>query len=376
LRAGLFATPFGPGYYSGFTDRTGLLAVREPKWHVKMWKEVDGEVVEVVETTTTTPPSPKPTKAPCDCDEKEVEETWSQENRRSTWWAGVQVGTIITPFAPGGGVDWQKRVVSNQFSGAVVPKWPNNARALRGIDLRIHGFRILDDKFPSWVTYFRTGFGAGYADFRRDQGFEPGMATALSYVSVPLFFGASFYPIKNFFLRPYFGLGFGLDVIKLAYHRDRAAMLERVVARPGFELHAGLEARITNYVALSFEIMQEWSARKKIDNAPDFSNEGFTIITGVAISIPVKKPKPQVVKRTRTTTTRTKPADTPPPAAAPAETPPPAAEPAATPPAEPTPAPTAAPASEPPPPGPTPAPAPASTPASTPAPAPTPAPGG
>src|SRR6185503_6763322 len=139
----------------------------------------------------------------------------------------------------------------------------------------------------------------------------------------------------------------------------RAAMLEKVVARPGFELHAGLEARITNYVALTFEIMQEWSARKKIDNAPDFSNEGFTIITGVAISIPVKKPRHQVVKRTRTTTTRrpgpqppypgrrTEPAPATP---APTPTPTPAATP--TPPSEPPPAATPPPkAAEPPPPG-------------------------
>jgi hypothetical protein len=373
LRAGLFATPFGAGYYSGFTDRTGLLAVKEPQWHVEVWKEVDGEKVKVVETTTTTTTTAAPTPAPCDCEDDDDEDVdWKEEVRRSTWWAGLSVGTVVSPFAASGRMDWSKRVISNQFSGAVVPKWPNNAKALRGIDLRVHGFRVGKGKYPLWVTYFRTGFGAGYGEFRRDDGFTPGMATSLSYVSVPLFFGTSFYPIRNFFLRPYFGLGFGLDVIKLAYQRDRADLLQKVVARPGFELHAGLEARITNYVALTVEIMQEWSARKRIDNAPDFSNEGFTIITGVAVSIPVRKPSPRIVKKSERTNTViirervVEPAKTPatpapadaatptPDATPPAKTPAPTADPTAAPgpeTAEPPAAGPTPPATEPPPPG-------------------------
>ncbi len=363
LRAGLFATPFGPGYYSGFTDRTGLLAVKEPEWHKTTFVQ-DGEVVEVVQTTKKEV-TPAPAKVKCDCEEDEPDD-W----RHSTWWAGLSVGTIITPFAPGGEVEWATRVTSNQFSGTLVPKWPNKVPALRGLDLRIHGFRIGKSKYPTWLVYFRTGFGSGYAEFLREDGFEPGMATALSYVNVPLFFGTSFYPVKNFFLRPYFGLGFGLDVIKLAYDRSNAlypqtvgqAPLERVVARPGFELHAGIEARITNYVALTAEIMQLWSARKKIDNAPDFSNEGFTIITGISVSIPVIRPKVvhgKRVERTTTTTTTTRTKVAPPvktDAPAPTTTTPPAATPTPTPAATPA---STAPPTEPPPPAAAPAPAPA-----------------
>jgi uncharacterized caspase-like protein len=365
LREGLFATPFGSGYYSGFTDRTGLLAVKAPQWHAAMWRQ-DGEVVEVVQTTTKQEIKPVPAK--CECEEDEDDDDW----KRSTWWAGLSVGTIITPFAPGGSTEWATRVMSDQFSGTLVPKWPNKAPALRGIDVRVHGFRIGDSKYPKWVAYFRTGYGSGYSAFTRVDGFEPGMATSLSYASVPLFFGASFYVVKNFFLRPYFGLGFGLDVIKLAYERQDAAMLEKVVARPGFELHAGIEARITNYVAITAEIMHLWSARKKIDNAPDFSNEGFTIVTGIAVSIPVRKPRvvhTKRVERTTTTTTTTKERIGP-PASAPA-TAPPAGTPAPVEPAK-TPAPTPV--------QPTPTPAPAEPPppsaaTSTPAPAPAKAPG-
>jgi hypothetical protein len=59
------------------------------------------------------------------------------------------------------------------------------------------------------------------------------------------------------------------------------------------------------YVALSFEIMQLWSARKKIANAPDFSNEGFTIITGIAVSTRVPTPLPYKGKRPPPVRTKT-----------------------------------------------------------------------
>jgi len=109
-----------------------------------------------------------------------------------------------------------------------------------------------------------------------------GDASELSYVAVPLFFGGNIYLFDEFPVRPFAGLGFGLDVIRLDYTRINTARHVDTVVRPGFELHAGLEVRITNYVSLTGEVKQQWSARKKIEDVPDFANEGVSFITGAA----------------------------------------------------------------------------------------------
>ena len=51
FRTGLFAVPYGVGYYSGYTGRTGLLPVQQPGWEVKVFREQNGELVEVTEST-------------------------------------------------------------------------------------------------------------------------------------------------------------------------------------------------------------------------------------------------------------------------------------------------------------------------------------
>jgi len=53
-----------------------------------------------------------------------------------------------------------------------------------------------------------------------------------------------------------------------------------------FALHAGLELRITNYVALSAEARQQWTTRKRADDVPDFANTGLTFVMGVAVGLP------------------------------------------------------------------------------------------
>jgi hypothetical protein len=107
-------------------------------------------------------------------------------------------------------------------------------------------------------------------------------------MAIPLWLGGNIYVFDEFPLRPYAGLGLGLDVIRLDYDRVDAPRLVETVVRPGFEVHAGLELRITNYVSLVGEVKQQWSARKRIDGVPDLANQGVTLITGLAIGFPLR----------------------------------------------------------------------------------------
>jgi hypothetical protein len=173
--------------------------------------------------------------------------------------------------------------------------------ALRGFDLRWQYFNVgRNSKYPRALFYFRTGYQSGFARFNggMPETLQSGFPSSLAYFTVPLFLGGNIYLFDAFPVRPYAGLGFGLDVIRLDYDRP-GEPLSDVVARPGFELHAGIEARITNWVSLTGEVQQLWSARKKYRSAPDFSNEGFTIITGVAIGFPLSRPDVDAMKRRR-----------------------------------------------------------------------------
>ncbi|MBX7084028.1 MAG: caspase family protein [Nannocystaceae bacterium] len=297
LRAGLFATPFGPGYYAGFVDRTGLLPVRESSWNDAAWAQ------RLAAAQPEPVPAPGPAAVPPPVVAAPVEPTaatpavkretprWAATRSR---WGSVHVGAILTPFGrTAGSVDgW--RVISNGFVG------PERAPEWRGLDLRWQYFSLRDDdRFPRWIGYFRSGYTAGAASFASAGTPAAGDATKLSYVAVPLFLGGSFYPFAKFPLRPFLGLGAGFDVLRLAYRRHERAQLRDVSARIGFELHAGLEVRITNYVALTAEIMQLWSARRRLAGVPDFSHEGFTILTGVSAGFPLTRADAAAVRRSR-----------------------------------------------------------------------------
>jgi hypothetical protein len=288
FRRGLFATPFGPGYYTGYTDQNGLLTV-DTRWQTEAWGEqVDAQP----EPESSSPDASVQTEDSPD-EEPPPKMAWWEEGRT---WGGVFFGTAITPFAPSGRITGSpKRVTSNQFRACLVPRDPSGCSAMRGFDLRWQIFhtRPSRSKYPRTQWYFRTGYGSGYADFESPEGvpFEPGQATSLGYVAVPLFLGGNIYLFDNFPVRPYAGLGFGFDVLRLQYDRHMRDDRTNVSARIGFELHAGIEARITNYVSLTAEVLQLWSARKKLSGVPDFSNEGFTIITGVSVNFPLHEGK-------------------------------------------------------------------------------------
>lgn len=298
FRAGLFATPMSAGYYTGYTDQQGLLAVREPGWHIEVWQEREDGKKEKIATVEAE--EGKDVVVEIQREKEADDDHWWNSG---TTWGAISLGTIVTPFDPEGAIRLDpRRVTSNQFRGCIAPllSTDSGCTAFRGFDLRWQIFRTRpDEKYPRLLGYFRTGYTAGHADFRNGgEPIPPGKPTELAYMTVPLFLGGNIYAFDNFPVRPYAGLGFGFDILRVDYTRRDMARLTDVSMRIGFELHAGIEARITNYVSLFGEVMQLWSARKRIPGLPDFSNEGFTVITGISIGIPLHKPKPPQKKKT------------------------------------------------------------------------------
>lgn len=306
FRAGLFATPYGPGYYTGYTDTRGLLGVEDPKWRVEVWEvDEDGNETKVSETEVEAPTADEAL-------ETEIVVTeGKQESRGEKTWGGLFFGTVLTPQNPGGRLDADAgRVTSTDYRGCISPDDPNACSVVRGFDLRWQVFRTSSKKkYPGWLGYVRTGYTAGHAVFPPEVEMgvpvlEPGVAVTGSYVAVPVFLGGNVYVFDNFPLRPYAGMGFGFDVIRMRYERVEAATRTVTKARIGFELHAGLEARITNHVALSAEVMQLWGARKRFDGVPDFANRGFSMVFGVAVGFGLHDSKQ--ARRVTTEVRRTK----------------------------------------------------------------------
>jgi hypothetical protein len=241
-------------------------------------------------------PSARAAASSHDDDEEEVvEETVEVVDDHSAWssWMGMRVGSVLTPFRVIGRTPQQNRVIANQARACLDPLDVKYCGTMRGFDLRFEMFHAGSKwSYPRWTGYFRTGYTAGRFDFepRDDEaGFGPGEPQSLSYHTVPLFFGGNVYLFREFPVRPYAGMGFGFDVLRVQYDRGQRPDTVDASARIGFELHAGLEARLTNYVSVSAEIMQLWSARRKIDGVPDYSNEGLTVMAGIGFAIPTRK---------------------------------------------------------------------------------------
>jgi opacity protein-like surface antigen len=202
----------------------------------------------------------------------------------------VHFGTVLTPYRVDPGVRPSRRVTSNQARACLDPvdeRWCGN---VRGFDMRFNFFHASGSTdYPRWQGYFRSGYTTGRIDFQPHDpatGYEQGEARSLSYLTVPLFLGGHVYLFKRSPVRPYGGMGFGFDVLKVQYAREKERPRNDVSARIGFELHAGIEARITNWVTVNAEVMQLWSARRKLPGVPDFSNEGLTFMVGVGVNFP------------------------------------------------------------------------------------------
>jgi hypothetical protein len=234
-----------------------------------------------------------------------VEETIEVEVEvpETATWMGLRVGSVLTPYRAGSPTAPSKRVTSNQARACLDPLDARYCGSLRGFDLRVEMFEARGRKaYPRWLVFFRTGYAAGRFAFEPGdaaEGFGPGDPRALAYQAVPLFFGGNLYLFEKFPIRPYGGLGFGFDVLRLQYRRHEAADRIDASARIGFELHAGLEARITNYVSLNAEVMQLWSARRKMGDLPHYSNEGLTFIGGVSFAIPTEHSRRRTVRKVR-----------------------------------------------------------------------------
>ena len=380
FHAGLFRVGYGPSYYAGYTAAEAQLAVEDPEWEVRRWTSSDGDTVEVIRLGERGDPEgpPPPPDCECDDDDDDDDDKKKEEKIPKILWGQLTVGTQFTPYGAAGEIQQgDSRVTKDQFAGF---SKSGAGQALRGFDVRWTIFDTEDKprSFPGGVAYFRTGFTRGTATLVRSPGspgFDSGDATGIDYFSVPLYFGGEFYAFEDFFIRPSFGLGFGLDLMNIEYQREAMSTTAEFGAGVGFELHAGVDIRINNYIGFMAELRQQWSSRIKVPNLPDVSNTGLGITTGVRVAFPMKKYEGKRNWRRRRVKERAKAAATvtpgPTPAANPTPVDPPAAAPEPSPTPETAPAPEAAPAPAAPPAPETPAsadvlPAPNPTPASTP----------
>ncbi len=225
--------------------------------------------------------------------EEVVEEHHHHHHRRAREikWLGLHAGAVFTPAGGSGRVSSSDgRLRQNQFKACADPTGQTACGYVKGLDLKVQMFETDSAwRYPRFVGYFRTGFEQGRVVVQPGaDGFASGQATRLDYTSVPLFLGGSVYLFEEFPVRPYGGLGFGFDVLRLDYRRAQQARVVDASARIGFELHAGLEVRISNYISLNAEVMQLWSARRKLPELPDYSGTGLSVLAGVSVGIPVR----------------------------------------------------------------------------------------
>jgi hypothetical protein len=340
FRRGLFAVPYGQGYYAGYTDREGVLAVAEPDWEVRVWRRVDGEMVEVTRVTgkdgdeaevevdvhegTTAPMSTseeeKP-EGPEDETEALEDVDWEAEDDDWEWpghaWGAMSVGTEFTPLVPEGRIQLTpSRVTADQFAGFAQS---GAGQALRGFDVRWWGFAAKNPRqYPRAEGYFRSGYTQGIADFlpaTQNAGqFLVGEPTRLQYFTVPMFLGGNLYAFRKIPVRPFAGAGFGIDVLSLTFDRHNRQRMRDVSGRIGFELHAGIDIRFTNWVGIVGEIRQLWSARRRLDHVPNFANEGFTVVTSLKFGFPLrpKRKRGEPSSKPAEKPSPGKPANTPP----------------------------------------------------------------
>jgi hypothetical protein len=298
FRAGLFATAFGSGYYSGYVDQRGLLPVEDPAWRADLWDVETTDARAVDEVIVADPVERDPPLEPAV--DARLESHWWD---RGAHWGGISFGTSITPFRARSVHGHTRRFTADDVPSCLAPALSGGSGCsnVAGFDLRWQFFHVAErSKYPRLLGYFRTGYGGGNTTFGplEDPSYAPGQATEFSYVAVPLFVGGNIYVFDRFPVRPYAGLGFGFDVLRVRYRRSEHPGLRDTSARIGFELHAGIEGRINNWVALSVEVMQQWSARRKLDGVPDFANETLTLVTSVAIGIPLARSRAEP-RRTR-----------------------------------------------------------------------------
>jgi hypothetical protein len=289
LRHGLFKVAYGSGFYAGYTAQEQMLAVADPDWEVNVWQR-DPETGELVQVAKVQGEDQNDDDEDEDGEIVITEIEVEDEDCDWCWdktWLSLSFGAEFNVLAPTGRLQLpQSKVSANSFPGFDDKGFP---AALRGADVRMGAFPASNPtRYPFVEGFFRTGYTEGHADFLPADG-EAGPAIGdplqLDYLTVPLFFGGNFY-FPRWPVRPYVGLGAGFDVLRVQYRRFGAVDHVAAGLRIGFEVHGGIDVRITNYFGLFGEVRQLWSRKLIAGSLPDFSNTGFSVITGIKIGIP------------------------------------------------------------------------------------------
>jgi hypothetical protein len=207
------------------------------------------------------------------------------------WWLGLQSNVALSPIPASGRVGREERSLdANRFRACLRPYEGRTCGVVKGFDFRLQLFQAAGThERPRVIGYLRTGYGAGRVSVEpREDGRRAGDATAVQYLAVPIFVGASAYAFPRWPVRPYGGLGVGVEILRLDYARFEQARLVDVTVRPGFEIHAGVEGRISNHIALHATVMQHWSTRRRLIGVPDVSTTGLAILLGVTVAVPTQ----------------------------------------------------------------------------------------
>lgn len=223
------------------------------------------------------------------------------------WWLGLSTSPMLAPLTATGRVGRDEgQLPANRFRACLYPHDGRTCGVVKGFDFQLRLFQAAGThEYPRGIVYVRTGYSAGRVSVEpREGGSQTGDATAVRYLSVPVFLGTNLYLLPSSPVRPYGGLGAGVDILRLDYSRYQQAGLTDVSGRLGFEVHAGLEARISNFVALHAGVMQQWSLRRRLAGVPDVSTTAFSVLAGVTFSVPTRPiaaPRPKLVQQSSTT---------------------------------------------------------------------------
>ena len=217
------------------------------------------------------------------------------------WWLGLGVSPVFAPIPASGRVEGGADVLTtNRFRACLYPHEARTCGVVKGFDFKVQVFRSGGTrKYPRLIGYVRSGYAAGRVSVApREGGARTGDAMAIRYLSAPIFVGGNAYAFIDFPVRPYAGLGAGVDILRLDYTRFDAATRTDASGRVGLELHAGIEARITNFVSVHAEVMQQWSARRRLEALPDVSPTGLSVLLGVTAAIPLNLDEARATKTT------------------------------------------------------------------------------
>lgn len=256
-----------------------------------------GDAVEVVvteharahEEQTTRPSGTAAPPSSADATTRTVQVIERGPELAHTTWLALSVGAVTMPLSQRGPLAARDQVGSDRLRACVDAGDERYCSSLRGVDARLQIFSSQGPRhYPRVIGYVRSGYEAGEARFEpaRSTGPRRGEATAVAYHSVPVFAGVSVFAFEHFPVRPYVGIGMGMDVLQLRVTRHEHASLLDLSSRFGFELHGGVEARIGNWVAFTAELQQQWSVRRRLPGVPDFANSRLAIVTGVAVAVP------------------------------------------------------------------------------------------